>query len=229
MTLMRPLLTLTLLSSLTACTTVPEAGPAQSATAHLMADCEINIGNNATLQAPAWMCDEPAPGVLLSAVDSAQGGSRVPVSFLKTQAEAKAMGQLARRFSARVASQVKVYVAATGAYNNDSLDAFSQDVTTVLSQTELVGAKRLKSREVPINNGNDVRVYVLMGIDADSTEQAAKQALRASTKRDRQMWEKLRQAKIRTSQGNERARWQKFTAEEAFTEMAKELAEQAAR
>ena len=70
-----------------------------------------------------------------------------------------------------------------------------------------------------------MRVYVLVGIDREDTEKAIRQALNTTAKRDRQMWEKLRQAKIKTSQGNERARWQKFTAEEAFTEMAKAMAE----
>ena len=213
-----------LLVGLSACATMP-APEVEPAAVNLMADCLINIGNNAEREAPTWMCDEPVAEALISAVGSAEGGSQVPVDFLKTQAEAKAMAQLGRQFSATVASHLKSFQSATGSYSDDSYDAFGSSVATVLSEQTLVGAKRLKSREVPINNGNQARVYVLVGIDREDTEKAIRKALDTTAERDRQMWERLRQAKIKTSQGNERARWQKFTAEEAFTEMAKAIAE----
>jgi hypothetical protein len=154
-----------------------------------------------TTKAPGWICDEPVPGVPVSAVGSAEK-SDAGLSFMKQMAATQARVQLAQQMKVQVSNMIKQFVETTGAANNETVDRVNGSVTKQITDQSLVGTKILKSISAP--NG---RVYVLVGLDEASTQKIAETA-------------------IKTSMNNERAAWQQFRAKKNFDELAEEIAKQ---
>ena len=149
--------------------------------------------------APGWICDEPVEGIEISAVGSAQK-SGAGHDFMKQMAATSARVQLAQRMKVQVQNMIKQYVETTGAAESETVDKVMTSVTKQITNETLIGTRILKTRTSP--NGS---LYVLVGMDEASVEQAAEQALKTSMK-------------------NERALWQQFKAQKGQDELAAEIA-----
>ncbi|VAW65962.1 hypothetical protein MNBD_GAMMA08-1674 [hydrothermal vent metagenome] len=148
--------------------------------------------------APGWVCDEPVEGVELSAVGSAQK-SGAGHDFMKSMASTSARIQLAQNMKVQVRSMVKQYIETTGAAKSESVDKVLTSVTKQITNETLIGSKIYKTRTSPTGS-----LYVLVGMDSGSFEQASENALKTSMK-------------------NERALWQQFKAQKTQDELAAEI------
>jgi len=148
--------------------------------------------------APGWVCDEPVSNLDVSAVGSATK-SGAGHDFMKTMASTAARVQLAQQMKVQVRNMIKQYVETTGAADTETVDKVMTSVTKQITNETLVGTKIYKTRTSP--NGN---LYVLVGMDSASVEQATKKVLKTSMK-------------------NERALWQQFKAQKTQDELAAEI------
>lgn len=153
--------------------------------------------------APGWVCDEPVPGIAVSAVGSAQK-SQAGLAFMKQMASADARVQLAQSVRIQVANMIKQYAETTGAAGQETVDQVNSSVTKQITNESLSGTKILKS-----TTGPDGTLYVLVGLDEESAQ-------------------KITETAIKTSMNNDRAAWQQFRAQKGQDELAAEIAKQKA-
>lgn len=163
-----------------------------------VSDC---VFPNTNTPAPGWVCDEPVPGVALSALGVAEP-TKAGISFQKDMAAADGRGRLAEQMKVQVQKMVKQYLGTTGVATAETVDAASSSTVKTITNESLVGSKIMKSRTGP--NG---RLFVLMGLDAESVAKIAQQS-------------------ARTSMNNDQALWQQFKSKQSFDEMAADIAKQ---
>jgi hypothetical protein len=176
---------------LAACASAPPAKPK-------VADCTY-FGTQDP--APAWICGAPVDGVDVSAVGSAES-SGAGEAFMRQMAMTDARVQLAQMTQVHVANMIKQYAETTGAGKDETVDKVNTSVTKQITDAKLVGSKMYRSQ-----SGTNGRYYVLVGIDAASSQ-------------------KITEAAIKTSMNNEKALWQKFQAGKAQDELAADIAKQ---
>jgi len=162
-----------------------------------VADCVFADGSGQA--APAWVCGAPVDGLDLSAVGYADKSGAGP-NFMKQMAATAARVELAQTMQVEVENMIKQYAETTGAADSETVDQVNTSVTKQITKESLVGSRIF--RQMPTPSGGMV---VLVGLDADTVNQLAKEALK-------------------TSMNNERALWQKFQAGKSFDEMAEEIA-----
>ena len=148
--------------------------------------------------APGWVCDEPVPGVDVSAVGS-HPKTAAGFQFAKTQAATQARAALARQMQAKVSSLIKNWSETTGAGESETVDAVASNTTKLISSETLIGSKIYKSITAP-----DGSTYVLVGLDNGASLKVQQEALRNSYK-------------------NAQAEWQKLQAEKSFDELEEEI------
>lgn len=148
--------------------------------------------------APEWVCGAPVDGLDLSAVGYADKSAAGP-NFMKQMAATAARVELAQTMKVEVQNMIKQYAETTGTGDSETVDRVNTSVTKQLTKETLVGSKIF--RQMPTPSGGMV---VLVGLDADTVNKLAEQA-------------------IKTSMNNERALWQKFQAEKSFDELASEI------
>lgn len=153
--------------------------------------------------APGWICDEPVPGVEVSAVGIAEP-SKAGMSYMKDMAAADARGRLAEQVQVQVQKMVKSYLGTTGVGSTETVDAAASSTIKTISNQSLSGSKIFKTRTGP--NGE---LYALVGIDANEKQ-------------------KIVEASVKTSMKNDQALWQEFKAKQSFDEMAAGIAQQSA-
>ena len=119
---------------------------------------------------------------------------------MKQMAATAARVELAQTMQVEVENMIKQYAETTGAGDAETVDRVNTSVTKQITKQTLVGSKIF--RQMPTPTGGMV---VLVGLDADTVNQLAEQA-------------------IKTSMNNEKALWQKFQAEKSFDELAAEIA-----
>lgn len=149
--------------------------------------------------APNWVCDEPIPGVVVSAVGGYEK-SAAGVSFQKDQAIAAARVQLAQSFKTRVTNMIKQYAETTGAGSSETVDKVNSSVSKLITSETLSGTRAFRSA-----TSSKGTVYVLVGLDPTAARQSADTILN-------------------TSMQSERALWQEFKANRAQDELAAEIA-----
>ena len=149
--------------------------------------------------APGWICDQPVEGVEVSAVGSADK-SGAGHDFMKSMAATSARVQLAQNLKVQVQNMVKQYIETTGAADSETVDKVLTSVSKQITNETLIGTKIFKTRTSPTG-----ALYVLVGMDASSVEQASKNALKSSM-------------------NNERALWQQFKAQKGQDELAADIA-----
>ena len=179
--------------NLTACGSTPEkvvAGP----------ECTYPNSNRQEA-APGWICDEPVPGIAVTAVGSAQK-SKAGIAFMKQMAAADARVQLAQNVRIQVANMIKQYAETTGAAGQETVDQVNSSVTKQITNESLAGTRILRSI-----SGPDGTLYVLVGLDEESAQ-------------------KITETAIKTSMNNDRAAWQQFRAQKGQEELATEIAKQ---
>lgn len=162
-----------------------------------LADCVYADGSNQ--EAPMWVCGGPVEGLDLSAVGYADRSAAGP-NFMKQMAATAARVELAQIMRVEVQNMIKQYAETTGSADDETVDQVNTSVTKQITKESLIGSKIF--RQMPTPSGGMV---VLVGLDADTVNSLAEQALK-------------------TSMNNERALWQKFQAEKSFDEMAQEMA-----
>ena len=185
------LLTAALATLLTACSS--------NNTKDDMADCVFADGSNQP--APAWVCGAPVDDVDLAAVGYADKSAAGP-NFMKQMAATAARVELAQVMQVEVQNMIKQYAETTGTADSETVDQVNSSTTKQITNQSLVGSKIY--RQMPTPSGGMV---VLVGLDADTVNTLAEQALK-------------------TSMNNERALWQKFQAEKSFDELADEISKQ---
>ena len=118
---------------------------------------------------------------------------------MKQMAATAARVELAQTMQVEVQNMIKQYAETTGAADSETVDMVNTSVTKQITKETLIGSKIF--RQMPTPSGGMV---VLVGLDADTVNKLAEQALK-------------------TSMNNERALWQKFQAEKSFDELANEI------
>lgn len=162
-----------------------------------VASCVFADGSNQA--APDWVCGAPVDGIDLAAVGYADKSAAGP-NFMKQMAATAARVELAQTMRVEVQNMIKQYAETTGTGDDETVDRVNSSVTKQITKETLVGSKIF--RQMPTPSGGMV---VLVGLDADTVNQLAEQA-------------------IKTSMNNERALWQKFQAQKSFDELAAEIA-----
>lgn len=152
-----------------------------------------------SIAAPGWVCDEPVPGIDVSAVGSAEK-SGAGNDFMKQQASASARVQLAQNMKVQVTNMIKQYAETTGVGESETVDKVNTSVTKQITDETLMGSRIYKSRRSP--NGT---LYVLVGIDTKNFV--------AKT-----------QDLLKTSMNNDKALWQQFKAQKGQDELAADIA-----
>lgn len=156
---------------------------------------------NTNAPAPGWICDEPVPGVEVSAVGIAEP-SKAGISYMKDMAAADGRGRLAEQMQVQVSKMVKKYLGTTGVGSSETVDAAASSTLRTVTSQNLVGSKIYKTRTGP--NG---KLYALVGVDAANAEKITEQA-------------------VKTSMKNDQALWQEFKSKQSFDEMASEISKQ---
>lgn len=164
-----------------------------------MAECVFADGSGQP--APAWVCGAPVDDVDLAAVGYADKSAAGP-NFMKQMAATAARVELAQVMQVEVQNMIKQYAETTGTADSETVDQVNSSTTKQITNQSLVGSKIY--RQMPTPSGGMV---VLVGLDADTVNTLAEQALK-------------------TSMNNERALWQKFQAEKSFDELADEISSQ---
>jgi len=139
--------------------------------------------------APGWVCDQPVKDLDVSAVGSATK-SGAGHDFMKSMASTAARVQLAQNMKVQVRNMIKQYVETTGAADSETVDKVMTSVTKQITNETLIGTKIYKTRTSP--NGN---LYVLVGMDSASVEQATQKALKTSMKNERALWQQFKASK----------------------------------
>lgn len=176
-------------SLLVACASAPPA-PAPLA-------CSYADGTNQA--APEWVCGAPVDGIELSAVGYADK-SGAGANFMKQMAATAARVELAQIMKVEVQNMIKQYAETTGTGDAETVDQVNTSVTKQITKETLVGSRIYRQQQTPSGG-----MVVLVGMNPDTVEKLAEQALRTSMK-------------------NERALWQKFQADKAQDELAAEIA-----
>ena len=148
--------------------------------------------------APGWICDQPVDGIEISAVGSAEK-SGAGHDFMKTMAATNARVTLAQTMQVQVKNMIKQYIETTGAADTETVDKVLTSVTKQITNENLIGSKIYKTHKSPGGS-----LYVLIGMDKASMQQATEKALK-------------------TSMNNESALWQQFKAQKGHDELAAEI------
>ncbi|RUM92797.1 MAG: hypothetical protein DSZ27_02090 [Thiomicrospira sp.] len=156
---------------------------------------------NSKEAAPGWVCDEPVPGLVLSAVGIAEP-SQAGISYMKDMAAADGRGRLAEQMQVQVQKMVKQYLGTTGKGDRETVDAAASTTLKTVTNEALVGSKVHGMRFGP--NG---KLYALVGIDEAAKSNIVKTA-------------------VSTSMRNNEALWQQFKSKQSFDEMSEAIAKQ---
>ncbi|MBM95413.1 MAG: hypothetical protein CMI09_06150 [Oceanospirillaceae bacterium] len=181
-----------------------------AATATLLVACSSNkpvdepvagcvFADGSGKEAPEWVCGAPIEGYDLATVGYADKSAAGP-NFMKQMASTAARVELAQIMKVEVQNMIKQYAETTGAGDSETVDKVNSSVTKQITKESLVGSRII--RQLPTPSGG---IVVLVGLNADSVDQVAEQALKSSM-------------------NNNRALWQKFQAEKSFDELADEIA-----
>lgn len=181
--------------ALTACADKAEKSIDISQPAIPVADCVFQNQQ----AAPGWICDEPVPGLDIQAVGIAEK-SAAGQGYMKDMAKASALGHLAEQFKVKVGKMVKQYIGTTGMGTTETVDAAASSTIKTITSKTLEGAKVYKTRIGP-----ESRMYVLVGLDTNTSRALVEKA-------------------VKTSMKNEKALWQEFKAQKSHDEMAAGIA-----
>jgi hypothetical protein len=140
-------------------------------------------------RAPMWVCDAPVEGVRLSAVGTWQK-TGAGIGFQKDQATLDGRVKLAQQMRTFIANKVQQFAATTGSGTTETVDQVASSVSKGITAETLKGSKVFRTAYAA-----DGRVYVLVGMDPTTTEEAGKAALQTSMNNDRAQWQQFQGAK----------------------------------
>lgn len=139
--------------------------------------------------APGWVCDQPVEGFELTAVGSTVK-SAAGHDYMKTMAATSARVQLAQNMQVEVRNMIKQYVETSGEAEKQTVDKLMTSVTKQITNQTLVGTRIVKTRMSPKG-----ALYVLVGMDKASMQNASQNALHTSMQNDSALWQQFRAEK----------------------------------
>ena len=138
--------------------------------------------------APAWVLSPTVDGAL-AAVGSAKIGG-AGINFARTEALAVARDELARQMSVKVNNMVKNFTETTGIGDAETVDKVATQVSKQVASETLIGSKQTETWISP-----DKELYLLVTLDADTAQEAVKNAAATSFKSDQALWQKFQAQK----------------------------------
>ena len=138
--------------------------------------------------APAWVLSPEVDGAL-AAVGSARIGG-AGMNFARTEALAVARDELARQMSVKVNNMVKNFTETTGIGDAETVDKVATQVSKQVASETLVGSKQTETWISP-----EKELYLLVVLDADTAQEAVKNATATSFKNDQALWQKFQAQK----------------------------------
>jgi hypothetical protein len=147
--------------------------------------------------APGWVLSR-YEGEALFAVGSARIG-KGGIQFARTEALANARGELARQVSVKIRGLVNTFAQQTGIGDDQTLDAFSKQVSKLVTDETLSG-----SREEDTWISPSSEFYVLAVLDKEAVQQSVRRQMISGYQQDS-------------------ARWQEFKAKDGNAELDEEI------
>jgi len=148
--------------------------------------------------APDWVLAE-YDAEMLSAVGSAHIG-KGGIQFARTEALSNARGELARQVSVKVRGLVNTFAQQTGIGDDQTLDAFSKQVSKLVTDETLAGSRE---KDTWISPSSDI--YVLAVLEPAAVQDSVRRQVLSGYQQDS-------------------ARWQEFQARNGNAELDAEIA-----
>ena len=149
--------------------------------------------------APSWICDEPVSGLYIQGIGMAEK-SAAGQNYMQDMARIAALKQLAEKLEAIIARRVMQYTSTTGMESTETIDALVSSSVKTITSKALESTKNLKTLIGP-----EGRVYVVVGLDKNTTKAIVKNM-------------------VMTSIISEPALWQEFKTQKSADEMAARIA-----
>lgn len=138
--------------------------------------------------APSWVCDEPVPGVAIQAVGVADT-SVAGLNYMQDMAKIAAVKQLSELFKVKVGKTVSQYLTSIAAGGAVSIKVGESVTQTINSET--LGL----AKQYHVQTGPEGRMYVLVGLDKDTSKMLLEKAVKISMTKDQAIWLKIQTQK----------------------------------
>jgi len=135
--------------------------------------------------APDWVLAETS-GDTLSAVGSARIG-KGGIQFARTEALANARSELARQVSVKVRGLVNTFAQQTGIGDDQTMDAFSKQVSKLVTDETLSGSRE---RDTWISPSEDI--YVLAVLEAMAVKESVRRQVISGYQQDSAKWQEFK-------------------------------------
>ena len=135
--------------------------------------------------APDWVLAE-SQGENFSAVGSARIG-KGGIQFARTEALAIARGELARQVSVKVRGLVNTFAQQTGIGDDQTLDAFSKQVSKLVTDETLSGSRE---KDTWISPSEDI--YVLAVLNREGVKDSVRRQVTSSYQQDTAKWQEFK-------------------------------------
>ncbi len=136
--------------------------------------------------APEWACGNAMTDGTLTAVGSSPL-SKAGQGFSRREAQANGRSNLAQQIETLIKDKVEVFARSTGASADEVVDKVSTQVSKQVAKVTLKGSKQVKYWQHPTNKD----IYVLMAVQENSVNEAAKESVRSSFKNDNALWQQF--------------------------------------
>ncbi|OQK18026.1 hypothetical protein AU255_09275 [Methyloprofundus sedimenti] len=138
--------------------------------------------------APGWICGGPVSGLDIQAVgvvDKSVAG----INYMQDMAEIAALKNLTELFKLKAGKSVTQYLTSLGVENKKAIKAGASTINNISVET-LDVAKPYKSQLGP-----EGRMYVLVGLDKNTSKTLLENAVKTSMKNDIVIWQKMQTQK----------------------------------
>jgi LPP20 lipoprotein len=135
--------------------------------------------------APDWVLAEYSQE-MLSAVGSAHIG-KGGIQFARTEALSNARGELARQVSVKVRGLVNTFAQQTGIGDDQTLDAFSKQVSKLVTDETLAGSRE---KDTWISPSSDI--YVLAVLEPAAVQESVRRQVLSGYQQDSARWQEFK-------------------------------------
>jgi hypothetical protein len=135
--------------------------------------------------APDWVLAE-YDAKMLSAVGSAHIG-KGGIQFARTEALSNARGELARQVSVKVRGLVNTFAQQTGIGDDQTLDAFSKQVSKLVTDETLAGSRE---KDTWISPSSDI--YVLAVLEPAAVQESVRRQVLSGFQQDSARWQEFK-------------------------------------
>ena len=135
--------------------------------------------------APDWVLAEYSQE-MLSAVGSAHIG-KGGIQFARTEALSNARGELARQVSVKVRGLVNTFAQQTGIGDDQTLDAFSKQVSKLVTDETLAGSRE---KDMWISPSSDI--YVLAVLEPAAVQESVRRQVLSGYQQDSARWQEFK-------------------------------------